>query len=78
MKLKFNQNKFSQGSHEQIELYNLNVGRGLGPQNEGSMVIIQVEDIYERPFKMVLAPPRGERDRGRNESVEEGSIILGK
>ena len=27
---------------------------------------------------MVPTPPRGERDRGRNEIVEEGTIILGK
>ena len=57
---------------------NLNEGRGLGTQEEGSMVIIQVEDVSERPFKMVPAPPRGERDHGRNETVEEDSVILGK
>ena len=27
---------------------------------------------------MVLAPPQGERDRGRNETVEVDLVILGK
>ena len=26
---------------------------------------------------MVPAPPRGERERGRNATVEEGTVILG-
>ena len=41
-------------------------------------MIVQVRDVSERPFKMVPAPPRGERDRGRNETIEEGTVILGK
>ena len=41
-------------------------------------MIMQVGDVSERPIKMVPAPPWGERDRGRNETVEEGTIILGK
>ena len=41
-------------------------------------MVRQVVDVPEDPFMMVPAPPRGERDRGRNESVEEGSVILGK
>ena len=38
----------------------------------------QVGAVTERPFKMVLAPPRGERECGRNETAEEESVILGK
>ena len=43
-------------------------------QEEGSTVIMQVGDVLERSIKMVLAPPRGERDRGRYEIVEEGTV----
>ena len=42
------------------------------------MVVRQVGDVPETPFKMVPAPPQGERDRGRNETVEEEYVILGK
>ena len=45
---------------------------------EGSTVLGQVGDVSERPFKMVYAPPWGERDRGRNEIVEEDFVISGK
>ena len=41
-------------------------------------MVRQVGDVPERPFKMVPAPPRGERDGGRNEIVEAEFVILGK
>ena len=41
-------------------------------------MVRHVDDTPERTFNMVPAPPRGERDRGRNETIEEGTVILGK
>ena len=41
-------------------------------------MVRHVDDTPERTFNMVPAPPRGERDRGRNETVEADSVILGK
>ena len=41
-------------------------------------MVWQVGDVLEDPFTMVPTPPRGKRDRERNETVEADSVILGK
>ena len=41
-------------------------------------MVRQVGDVPKRPFNIVHAPPQGERDRGRNETIEAESVILGK
>ena len=50
----------------------------MGTKEEGSMLYLQVGGVSERKIKIVPAPPRGERNCGRNEIVEEGTVILGK
>ena len=55
--------------------------RGLGTKEEGSTEYQQGRSVLARRLRMDPYPPRGERDRGKNASSEEGpanpSVISG-